>query len=62
VDMVLCVAVGHVASLGAVMLQHGKVCRHLRGSYSLLQTLPRASAPGLGSFAPPGLECVREMQ
>lgn len=35
VDMVLCVAVGHVSSLGAAMLQHGKACRHLRGSYAI---------------------------
>src|SRR6478736_5925835 len=30
--MVLCVAVGHVFSVGVVILQRSKVCRHLRGS------------------------------
>ena len=31
-NMVLCVAVGHVFSVGAVILQRRKVCRHLQGS------------------------------
>jgi hypothetical protein len=32
-----------------------RLCRHLRGSRIVGAPCPRASAPGLGSFAPPGL-------
>jgi hypothetical protein len=45
--MILRVAVGHVLSFEAVMLQRRQVCRHLRGCYVIAANFPRASAPGL---------------
>ena len=66
-----------MSSLRAVMSQHGKACRHLRGSCLLIDNFSRASlpqqaktgacrgprsAPGLGSFAPPGLVLARQVQ
>jgi len=44
VDVVLCVAVGHVFSVGAVILRRRKMCRHLRGSCISGVRVPGAGA------------------
>ena len=54
VDMVLCVAVGHVFSVGAVILHRHRRVSPPTGLAFVIATLPGASAPGLGSFAPSG--------
>lgn len=50
-DMVLCVAVGHVSALGTVMLQHGKACRTYGARFAAPQYTQ--GFPHLGQASPP---------
>jgi hypothetical protein len=64
VNMVLCVAVGHVFSVWAGNLTPTRESVATYGALVALHNFPRASTPGLGSFAPPGLvlaSCTKEM-